>query len=65
MSIYKLKLAFLDFLMIFGHSKGAMGWPISKHYVLGPLNEVLKPRKSDFPIGPTSNNHNSLNMSPN
>ena len=25
MSIYKLKLGFLDFLMIFGHSQGFMG----------------------------------------
>ena len=36
MSIYMLKLGFLDFLIIFGHSQGSMGWPTSKYYVLGP-----------------------------
>ena len=36
MSNYKLKLGFSDFLMIFGCSQGSMGWPTSKHYVLGP-----------------------------
>ena len=35
MSIYKLKLGFLDFLKIFGRSQGSMGRPTSKHYVLG------------------------------
>ena len=36
MSIYKLKIGFLEFLKIFGCSQGSMGRPISKHYVLGP-----------------------------
>ena len=36
MSIYKLKLGFLDFLMIFGRSQGSMARPTLKHHVLGP-----------------------------
>ena len=36
MSIYMLKLGFLDILMIFGRYQGSMGRPTSKHYVLGP-----------------------------
>ena len=42
-----------------------MGRPTSKHDVLGSKNEVLKPRKSDCPIGPPANGHNLLNTSPN
>ena len=36
MSIYMLKLGFLDILMIFRRYQGSMGRPTSKHYVLGP-----------------------------
>ena len=36
MSIYKLKLGFWGFLMIFRHSQGSMGQLTSKHDVLGP-----------------------------
>ena len=54
MSIYKLKLGFSDFLIIFGCSQGP--WP---------SNEVLKLRKSDCLVGPPSNGHNLLNISPN
>ena len=35
MSMYKLKLGFSKFLMIFVRSQGSMGQPTSKHYVLG------------------------------
>ena len=50
--------------MISRHSQGSMDRSTSNNDVLGPWKEVLKPRKSDYPIGPTSNSHNSLNVSP-
>ena len=61
--MFKIRVS--NFLMIFGRSQEFMGRPTSKHYVLGPWNEILKPRKSDSPIGQTSKKHNSLNLSPN
>ena len=65
MSIYKIKIRFSNFLMIFGHSQASMGRPILKHDVLDPSNEVLKPKKSNYPVGPTWNSYNSLNISQN
>ena len=65
MRIYKLKLGFGVFLMIFGLAQGFIGRSTSKHDVLGHSNEVLKLKKLDYPVGPTSNNHNLLNISPN
>ena len=65
MSIYKLKLWFLGLFNCIWMFQGSMSRPTSKHDVLDPQNEVLKPRKSDCPVSPTSNGHNLLNISPN
>ena len=65
MSICKLKLGFLDFFNDLSMFSSTHGPAHIKALCFGPLNEVLKPRKSDFPISPTLNRHNSLKISPN